>query len=161
MGQTLRPTSLRPGYEFAPVIKGGWQLAGDHGPVDRARVIADMERFLDAGITAFDCADIYVGVEEMIGEFIERVLQNRGQDAANAIKVHTKLVPDFDRLEETTPAEIEAIVDRSMKRLRLQQLPLVQFYWWDLTRGHPYEVLSCLKDIQQKGTCLSLKVIRR
>ena len=147
----VRPTSLRPGYAFAPVIKGGWQLAGDHGPVDRARAIADMERFLDAGITAFDCADIYVGVEEMIGEFIERVRRNRGQDAANAIKVHTKLVPDFDRLEETAPADIEAIVDRSMKRLRLQQLPLVQFYWWDLTRGHPYEVLSCLKDIQQKG----------
>ena len=87
----VRPVSLRPGYEFAPVIKGGWQLAGDHGPVDRARAIADMERFLDAGIAAFDCADIYTGVEEMIGEFIERVRRTRGGQAAGAIKVHTKL----------------------------------------------------------------------
>ena len=144
-------TSLRSGYEFARIIKGGWQLAGDHGPVDRARAIADMERFLDAGITAFDCADIYVGVEEMIGDFIAHVRRNRGHDAASAIKVHTKVVPDFDRLHSTTAADIEAIVDRSLKRLRLEQLPLVQFYWWDLARGRPYEVLSCLKDIQQKG----------
>ena len=147
----VRPVSLRPGYEFAPVIKGGWQLAGDHGPVDRARAIADMERFLDAGIAAFDCADIYTGVEEMIGEFIERVRRTRGGQAAGAIKVHTKLVPDLDRLETISPAGIEAIVDRSLERLRLERLPLVQFYWWDLARGRPYEVLSCLKDIQAKG----------
>ena len=147
----VRPVSLRPGYEFAPVIKGGWQLAGDHGPVDRARAIADMERFLDAGIAAFDCADIYTGVEEMIGEFIGRMRRTRGGQAAGAIKVHTKLVPDLDRLETISPAGIEAIVDRSLKRLRLERLPLVQFYWWDLARGRPYEVLSCLKDIQAKG----------
>ena len=89
-GLVVRPISLWPGCEFAPVIKGGWQLASDHDPVDRARAVADMERFLDAGITAFDCADVYTGVDEMIGAFIERVRRNRGEEAANAIKVHTK-----------------------------------------------------------------------
>ena len=143
--------TLRPGYSFSRIIKGGWQLAGDHGPVDRARSIADMERFLDAGITTFDCADIYVGVEEMIGEFIGRVRVHRGARAAADIKVHTKLVPDFDRLETVRPADIEAIVDRSLKRLKLQRLDLVQFYWWDLAIGRPYEVLDCLKDIQKRG----------
>ncbi len=147
----IETTSLRPGYEFARIVKGGWQLAGDHGPVDRARAIADMEQFLDAGITAFDCADIYVGVEEMIGEFIRSVRRNRGSEAADKIKVHTKLVPDYDRLATVGPADIEAIVDRSLRRLNLQQLPLVQFYWWDLEQGRPYEVLSCLKDLQTKG----------
>ncbi len=144
-------TTLRPDYSFAPVIKGGWQLAGDHGPVDRDRAVADMERFFDAGITAFDCADIYVGVEEMIGELIAAVRRNRGSEVAAQIKVHTKLVPDFDRLEVMTSADIESIIDRSLRRLQLEQLPLVQFYWWDLARGHPHEVLSCLKRIQEKG----------
>ncbi|MCY6382601.1 aldo/keto reductase [Hoeflea prorocentri] len=146
-----KTATLRPGYSFSRIIKGGWQLAGDHGPVDRARSVADMERFLDAGITTFDCADIYVGVEEMIGEFIDRVRGNRGSQAADEIKVHTKLVPDFDRLETVGPADIEAIVDRSLRRLRLDQLPLVQFYWWDLSIGRPHEVLDCLKDIQRRG----------
>ena len=142
---------LRPGYEFARVIKGGWQLAGDHGPVDRALSIQDMERFLDAGITAFDCADIYVGVEEMIGDFIRSVRQNRGSEVAERIKVHTKLVPDYDRLDVMTAADIEATIDRSLRRLGLEQLPLVQFYWWDLSIGQPHEVLSCLTSLQEKG----------
>ena len=52
---------LRPGYTISRVIKGGWQLAGGHGPVDGARAIADMTAFVDTGITTFDCADIYTG----------------------------------------------------------------------------------------------------
>lgn len=144
-------TALRPGYEFSRIIKGGWQLAGDHGPVDRQRAIADMERFFDAGINAFDCADIYTGVEEMIGAFIGHMRESRGEEVVDRIKVHTKLVPDFDRLPVTTPADIEAIVDRSLRRLRLERLPLVQYYWWDLAIGRPYDILSCLKDIQAKG----------
>jgi len=147
----VETVALRPGYDCPRVIKGGWQLAGGHGAVDRARAVADMERFLDAGITAFDCADIYVGVEEMIGDFIASVRRSRGTEAADRIKVHTKLVPDFDRLAVVTPADIEAIVDRSLRRLRLEQLSLVQFYWWDLQIGRPYAVLSCLKRIQEKG----------
>ena len=144
-------TTLRPGYTYSRVIKGGWQLAGDHGPVDPQRAIADMERFFDAGINAFDCADIYTGVEEMIGAFVSHMRESRGVEAVDRIKVHTKLVPDFDRLPTVTPADIEAIVDRSLRRLRLERLPLVQFYWWDLSVGRPYEVLSRLKDIQAKG----------
>ena len=90
---------LRPGYSISRIIKGGWQLAGGHGAFDRRQAIADMTRFFDAGITTFDCADIYTGVEEMIGEFIADLRSQRGGDAADQVQVHTKLVPDFDRLD--------------------------------------------------------------
>ena len=53
--------TLAPGYTMSRVLKGGWQLAGGHGPVDAAAALADMDRFVDAGITTFDCADIYTG----------------------------------------------------------------------------------------------------
>ena len=46
-----------------------------------AKAIQDMETF-KAGITTFDCADIYVGVEEMLGEFIPSVRQNHGSSKA-------------------------------------------------------------------------------
>ena len=59
---------LAPGHEISRLIRGGWQLAGGHGPVDRARAIDDMFVFLDRGVTTFDCADIYTGAEEMIGK---------------------------------------------------------------------------------------------
>ncbi|MEM1047929.1 MAG: aldo/keto reductase [Pseudomonadota bacterium] len=152
----IETAQLRPGYQIPRVIKGGWQLAGGHGDFNRAEAIADMTRFLDAGITAFDCADIYTGVEEMIGDFIAGVRSDRGAAEADRIKVHTKLVPDLDRLEEIGPADIEAIVDRSLRRLRIDRIHLVQFYWWDRLRGRPAEVLSCLKDLQAKGKILHL-----
>jgi aryl-alcohol dehydrogenase-like predicted oxidoreductase len=55
---TVETTTLAPGHEISRILRGGWQLAGGHGPVERERAIADMFAFLDAGITAFDCADI-------------------------------------------------------------------------------------------------------
>jgi aryl-alcohol dehydrogenase-like predicted oxidoreductase len=128
---TAETADLRPGYAISRVIKGGWQLAGDHGPVDSSAAIADMEAFLDAGITSFDCADIYTGVEEMIGSFISDVRERRGAEVADRVQVHTKLVPDLARLSELTADEVEAIVDRSLQRLQIDRLHLVQFYWWD------------------------------
>lgn len=142
---------LRPGYDISRVIKGGWQLAGDHGPVDRADAVRDMEAFLDAGITTFDCADIYVGVEEMIGDFIADVRQRRGAEVAGRVRVHTKLVPDLGLLENIQPDDVEAIIDRSLKRLQLEQLHLVQFYWWDVSMGDPLAGLEVLKRCQEKG----------
>ncbi len=155
---SVETINLRPGHSISRVIKGGWQLAGDHGSVDRSTAISDMEHFLDAGITTFDCADIYVGVEEMIGEFIADVRRRRGADVAEKICVHTKLVPDLTLLERIRPSDVEAIVDRSLKRLQVDCLDLVQFFWWDLSLGEPLEGLSVLKDLQTKGKIRNLGI---
>ena len=154
----VETAELRPGHTISRVIKGGWQLAGDHGPVDRTAAIADMEAFLDAGITTFDCADIYVGVEEMIGAFITDVRQRRGREVADRVVVHTKLVPDLTRLAGLRADEVEAIVDRSLTRLNLEQLHLVQFFWWDLTLGDAVKSLDVLKALQAKGKIRNLGV---
>ena len=153
---TVETADLRPGHRISRVIKGGWQLAGDHGEVRRDQAIADMEAFLDAGITTFDCADIYSGVEEMIGHFIADVRNRRGAEVADRVMVHTKLVPDLGRLADIRPDEVEAIVDRSLKRLQIEQIPLVQFYWWDISIGHPVEALDVLKECRKKGKIANL-----
>ena len=155
---SVETTDLRPGYEISRVIKGGWQLAGDHGPVDRTEAVRDMEAFLDAGITTFDCADIYIGVEEMIGDFIGDIRQRRGASTADKVRVHTKLVPDLGLLDNIKASDVEAIVDRSLKRLQLDQLHLVQFFWWDLSLGDPQVGLEALKDCQAKGKIAHLGV---
>lgn len=154
----VETVTLRPGHTIPRVIKGGWQLAGDHGSVDRAAAVADMEAFVDAGITTFDCADIYTGVEEMIGDFIADVRQRRGASFADRVVVHTKLVPDLSRLSDLRPQEVEAIIDRSLKRLQIQRLHLVQFFWWDLSQGNAVTALEVLKDCQQKGKIGALGV---
>ncbi|MBB94845.1 MAG: aldo/keto reductase [Rhodobacteraceae bacterium] len=153
--ETIR---LRPGHEISRVIKGCWQLAGDHGSVDRSAAIADMEAFLDAGITTFDCADIYTGVEEMIGEFIADVRRRRGASVANRALVHTKLVPDLGLLPTITPEQVEAIVDRSLKRLQIDRLNLVQFFWWDMAQGNAVDQLDVLRRCQEKGKIANLGV---
>ena len=153
---TVETTELRPGHRISRVLKGGWQLAGDHGEVRREDAIADMEAFLDAGITTFDCADIYKGVEEMIGTFIADLRRRRGTEAADRVVVHTKLVPDLGRLADLRPDEVEAIVDRSLRRLNVERLPLVQFFWWDMSLGNAVEALDVLKDCQRKGKIANL-----
>jgi aryl-alcohol dehydrogenase-like predicted oxidoreductase len=54
-------------YSISRIIKGGWHLAGDHGAIEPEQARKDMARFVETGITTFDCADIYTGVEELIG----------------------------------------------------------------------------------------------
>ncbi|MEP2030742.1 MAG: aldo/keto reductase [Paracoccaceae bacterium] len=151
-------TTLRSGHEISRVIKGGWQLAGDHGSIDRNIAVADMEAFLDAGITTFDCADIYKGVEEMIGDFIGNVRDKRGPAAADRICVHTKLVPDLASLSELRPKQVESIIDRSLRRLKVDRLDLVQFYWWDMSLGNAIDSLGVLKQLQLKGKIRNLGV---
>lgn len=153
---SVETIDLRPGHRISRVLKGGWQLAGDHGEVRPAEAIADMEAFLDAGITTFDCADIYKGVEEMIGTFIADVRKRRGAEVADRVVVHTKLVPDLGRLSDIRPEEVEAIVDRSLQRLRIERIPLVQFFWWDMSIGNAVTALEVLKDCQRKGKIANL-----
>ena len=95
---------LRPDYEITRVIRGGWQLAGGHGAIDREAAIDDLVAAFDAGVTTFDCADIYTGVEELIGGFRARLADLRGSDAVKAVKVHTKLVPDLAALAHVDKA---------------------------------------------------------
>ena len=150
--------TLRPGYDISRVIKGGWQLAGDHGSVDEARAIQDMEAFVDAGIVTFDCADIYKGVEEMIGRFRADLLARRGAEVARKLQVHTKLVPDLGRIRDIGPRDVMAIIDRSLTRLQVERLDLVQFYWWDLSQGDPLAALAALKDAQAAGKVAHLGI---
>ncbi|MCY4168642.1 MAG: aldo/keto reductase [Rhodobacter sp.] len=143
--------AVRPGYSVSRIIKGGWQLSGDHGAVDADRAIFDMVRFVDAGVIAFDCADIYAGVEEMIGRFRAVLARTRGRDALDRVKVHTKYVPDRDSLAGLTLRDVEASIDRSLMRLGLDRLDLVQFHWWDYAVSGYVDAAAHLGALRDKG----------
>jgi aryl-alcohol dehydrogenase-like predicted oxidoreductase len=118
---------LAPGYSIATIINGCWQLTPDHGggpgsEKDIHRVFADL---VDHGFTTFDCADIYVGVEETIGRF-RRTLSDPHQ-----IQIHTKYAPNKDTLHLLTAQDVDKAVDRSLMRLGVDRLDLLQFHWWD------------------------------
>src|ERR1700733_1542960 len=142
---------LRPDYEITRVIRGGWQLAGGHGAIDREAAIDDLVAAFDAGVTTFDCADIYTGVEELIGGFRARLADLRGSDAVKAVKVHTKLVPDLAALVHIDKAYLERIVDRSLRRLRVERLDLVQFHWWSYATPGLIDAVHALDEMRRAG----------
>ncbi len=148
---TVARITLRPGHQISRVIRGGWQLAGGHGPVDRNSTIEDMIAFAEAGITTFDCADIYTGVEELIGAFRTAYENRHGAEALAQIKVHTKLVPDLARLASVDRAYVRGIVETSLKRLRTERLDLVQFHWWDYTVPRYLEAIGWLNEMRAEG----------
>ncbi|MGE3888616.1 MAG: aldo/keto reductase [Vicinamibacterales bacterium] len=143
--------SLAPGYTISCILKGGWQLAGGHGPVEMDAAVADMRAFVEAGITTFDCADIYTGVEALIGEFLRRLRADAGGAAARRVQVHTKCVPDLDQLPTLSRHDIEAIVDRSLARLGVDALNLVQLHWWDYRVPGWVEAAGWLDDLRKAG----------
>src|SRR5690242_18641657 len=101
------------------IIRGCWQLSTGH-----SQEKAEIEPILDAvkaGFTTFDCADHYLGVEELLGR--------ASQEAK--LRVHTKFVPDLNCLQNIDRNYVENIVHRSLSRLHVPCLDLVQFHWWD------------------------------
>lgn len=147
----MQRITIAPGYEISRVIRGGWQLAGGHGAVDADQAVEDMVAFADAGITTFDCADIYTGVEELIGRFRLRYRELRGQEALDRIRVHTKFVPDLGVLPTIDKSYVESVIDTSRKRLNLDRLDLVQFHWWDYDMPAWLETLGWMKELQEDG----------
>ena len=148
---TVARIALRPDYEITRVIRGGWQLAGGHGIIAREAAIDALMAAYDSGITTFDCADIYTGVEELIGAFRGRVGAKRGQEAQASIKVHTKLVPDLSALGAVDKAYVAAIVDRSLSRLKMERLDLAQFHWWRYATPGLLDVVGWLDDLREAG----------
>ena len=147
---TVPTFELAPGYRVSRVLKGGWQLAGGHGPIDRAAAIADMFAFAEAGITTFDCADIYTGVEELIGAFL-REWRRVHPSLADAIQVHTKYVPDYERLGKLTAEEVTRTIERSCARLGVDRVDLVQFHWWNYAAPGMVDAAGQLVELQRAG----------
>jgi len=147
MSSAVETVELAPGYRIPRIVRGGWQLAGGHGEVLADAALADMQAFVNAGLNTFDCADIYTGVEAMYGRF-NALQRERGRAP---LQVHTKFVPDRDALAHIDEAYVRRIVMRSLQRLQLQRLDLVQFHWWDCAVPGCVPAARWLAQLQREG----------
>jgi len=141
---------LTPGYSVSRVIHGGWQFSAGHRLTqdELASSVDVLEASAELGVTTFDCADIYTGVEELYGRFLRRW---RSTSAAVPIQIHTKFVPDYEALEQVDRAYVERIIDRSLTRLGVERLDLVQFYWWRDEVPGMEAAAGCLADLRDAG----------
>ena len=151
---------LTPDYEISRVINGCWQLSEGHslgGALDMEDVRRAFHMLVDRGFTTFDCADIYTGAEDFIGSFVAELKRTPGR-SPREIQIHTKYVPDLDRLEAVSLADTERIIDRSLRRLNVERLDLVQFHWWDYGIPRYVEVAGHLARLREKGKIRNIGV---
>lgn len=135
------------------VIVGTWQLSTGHRvrPRPEAEVFDVLARAADRGFSAVDCADIYTGVEELLGRFRGWYRDRSGAEAAGRLRFHTKLVPDRDSLARVDRQWVERTVDRSLSRLGVDRLDAVQFAWWDYKVPGYVELGGWLNDLRKAG----------
>ena len=72
------------------------------------------------------------------------------------MKVHTKLVPDLERLAGISRDYISGIVDQSLRRLKTERLDLVQFHWWDYAQPRYVDAMGWLNELRLEGKVRNL-----
>jgi tetratricopeptide (TPR) repeat protein len=141
--------------DISRIIQGGWQLSHGHltgsQQATKSDIMVKLLKAYDAGIRAFDCGDIYTGVEELYGGLI-KALHYRGIRDAD-IRIFTKLVPDLDVIHagNVDRAYVRSVVRRSLNRLGLHNLSLVQLHWWDYHFPGYLAALGALHELVKEG----------
>lgn len=146
-------------YTISRVINGCWQLSQGHSlktELDMKDVMRAFHMLVEKGFTTFDCADIYTGVEEFLGKFVNEL--KCSSISPDKIQIHTKYVPDINLLSEVDEEYTEKIIDRSLKRLNRDVLDLVQFHWWDYSVPGCLETAGYLQRLKEKGKIRNIAV---
>ncbi len=139
---------LAPNLIISRILNGMWQVAGGHGYVDHDLAIADMLRYHDAGFKTWDLADIYGPAEDLIGDFRRRLLTFKGKEELERIQALTKWVPQPGRI---TRSIVKENIERSLRRMNVSSLDLLQFHWWDYNNPYYMDALKYLSDLMDEG----------
>lgn len=150
----MNKVKLAPGYEISPVIKGGWQISAGHSlqaEISEEVAIQEIIAFIDAGISTLDFGDIYTGVEILIGKALSRLQERDGSLGKQKVQLHTKYVPNEATLESYDVEDARTIVLRSLERLGVERVDLVQFHWWSYEADNYLVALEQLFLLRESG----------
>jgi aryl-alcohol dehydrogenase-like predicted oxidoreductase len=140
---------LAPNLKICRVLNGMWQVAGAHGRINPQAALEEMIRYHDAGFTTWDLADIYGPAEDFIGEFRSRLPEQERQK----VQALTKWVPEPQRITKQTA---QASIERSLQRMKVDSIDLVQFHWWDYNNPYYIDALKYLTDLRDDGKIKNL-----
>ena len=151
----MNPARPRLRLPSSGVIRGCWQLSDGHSDgwsTERAFAALDAAAAA-ASPLVLDCADIYTGVERIVGDWLAR-----RSDIADDVVVYTKFVPDLNALSTIDRDYVRRVVLRSRDRLGVNALELVQFAWWDLSQPKWMRTAEWLAELRQEGIIRHLGV---
>src|SRR5262245_10408258 len=129
--------ALSPALSISRVMTGLWQLADmERGARTLDREAAAMQPYAAAGLTTFDMADHYGSAELVAGLF-------RSKHRESDVQLFTKWVPKPGR---TSKAEVREAIGRSLARLGVESIDLLQYHAWNYADPSWLETLFELKE---------------
>ena len=72
----------------------------------------------------------------------------KGKEELDRVKALTKWVPQPERI---TSSIVNENINRSLRRLNVSSLDLLQFHWWDYNNPYYIDALKYLSDLKNKG----------
>ena len=141
-------SQLAPDLTICRIVNGMWQVAGGHGYINHELAISDMMKYHDAGFTSWDLADIYGPAEDFIGEFRRRLLTLKGKEELERMQAITKWVPQPTKI---TRSLVNENIERSLRRMSVSSLDLLQFHWWDYNNPYYIDALKYLSNLRDEG----------
>ncbi len=130
------------------IINGMWQVAGGHGRINPQQAITEMIKYHNAGFTSWDLADIYGPAEDFINSFRRTLAKIKGEEELKNVQALTKWVPDPQRI---TRSIVQSAVERSLHRIGVTSIDLIQFHWWDYNNPYYIDALKYLFDLRSEG----------
>ncbi|MEL7250341.1 MAG: aldo/keto reductase [Bacteroidota bacterium] len=140
----LPTTRLADNLHITKVLTGLWQIADmerDDQEIDLDATAAAMQAYLDAGLTTFDMADHYGSAEIITGRFRQRV-------GADKVQLFTKWVPEPG---PTSKEKVRTAVQRSLDRMQMEQLDLLQYHAWNYADARWLDDLYWLQELKEEG----------
>ena len=130
------------------IINGMWQVAGGHGYIDHELAIEDMLKYHEDGFTSWDLADIYGPAEDFVGQFRRRLSEIKGDKELDKIQALTKWVPNPGRIKYSI---VKENIQKSLSRMGLDCLDLLQFHWWDYNNPYYLDALKYLSKLRDEN----------
>jgi len=141
---------LAPDLEISRIVTGLWQVADmerDGRALDPQAASTAMLDYARAGFDSFDMADHYGSAELISGRFLARVAAGEAAGAARPA-VFTKWCPYPGPM---TPDLVRAGVVRSLDRLGVSIIDLMQFHWWTFEHPAYLDAMKGLATLQKEG----------
>jgi aryl-alcohol dehydrogenase-like predicted oxidoreductase len=136
------------GLEMSRLLNGMWQVSGAHGTIDPEAAVESMFAYLDSGFTTWDLADHYGPAEDIIGEFRRRLETRRGAEEWSNVQAFTKWVPQPGPMSR---ALVEQNIERSLRRMDVESLDLLQFHWWEYQDQRYLDAIGHLEALRDEG----------
>jgi aryl-alcohol dehydrogenase-like predicted oxidoreductase len=93
-------------------------------------------------------ADIYGPAEDFVGKFRLKLSTLKGKEELNKIQALTKWVPQPRTI---TRSIVNENIEKSLHRMSVNSLDLLQFHWWDYDNPYYMDALRYLSDLRDKG----------